>query len=192
MIDPRIAEFLGIPRGSYNDYLFIVMPDETASDSVVLNWIQNNYARGCLVYYHSGNTILQINNAGRKILTNQLLDAAIDTHSAILKGKVCIATEVNTSLLDVNVPVGYNPPYDQVLDSEGNVLRQKTVREYMIHTEGSQGKSLIFCAEKKDGLNGSGLQQDEVLRFRSQFPNYYVFSDEQLSAWIQNNTEQEV
>jgi len=186
MISPSIRKFLGIQEDAPRDYLFITMEESKVDEAGVYGWIQDNYVRGCLAHYNAGSVILQVNNGGRKILTNVLLDAAIDTHGATLSGKVCIAVEVNTSVLSASVPVGYSPN-GQVYDEEGEVLRQKTVEELMVTVTGTEGKSLILCSEKTNGGNGTGLQMEELLRFRNQFPLYYVFSDEQLAAWKSNN-----
>ncbi len=185
MIDPRIRRYLGIPEDNPSQYLFIILPEVALSNAGVKDWIQDNFARGCVVLHHLGTVILQVNNLGRKILTNAILDAAIDNHGAVLKGKPCIAVEVNTAILSADVPVGYSPN-GQIYDGDGEVIRQKTVEELMLCIRGDIGKSLILCVEM-DSPNGNGnpegLQMDQVLRFRGQFPGYYVFSAEQLAMW---------
>lgn len=186
MISPAIRKFLGIQEDAPQDYLFITMDESKVDNAGVYKWIQDNYVRGCLAHYNAGSVILQVNNGGRKILTNALLDAAIDTHGAILSGKVCIAAEVNTGTLGANVPVGYSPN-GQIYDEEGEVERQKTVEELMVCIRGTEGKSLILCSEKTNNGNGTGLQMDELERFRGQFSSYYVFSDEQLASWKTTN-----
>ncbi len=196
MIDPRIRNYLGIQEDHPSEYLFIVLPEAALLNAGVKSWIQDNFARGCVVLHHLGTVILQVNSLGRGILTNALLNAAIDVHGAELKGKPCIATTVNTAVLDADVPVGYSPN-GQILDADGEVLRQKTVRELLLCIEGTKGQSIILCVEKNvtypfpdggtanSGENGDprGIQMDQVLRFRDQFPGYYVFSDEQLAMW---------
>ncbi len=197
MIDPRTRLYLGIQEDNPADYLYIVLPEDALANQGVLDWIQANTPRGCVVYQHNGSVILQINNLGRKILTNAILDASIDTHGAELRGKPCIAVAVNTAILDADVPVGYSPN-GQIYDEEGTVLRQKTVRELMLCIEGINGQSLILGVETgvdyplpdgkgtaNSGENGDprGIQMDQILRFRTQFPGYYVFSEEQLALW---------
>lgn len=185
MIDPKIREFLNIPQEQPGDYLYITLPEPSVAAAGVYSWIQDNYVRGCLAHYHSGYVTLQVNNAGRGILNNTLFDDAIDIHGATVSGKVCVAVEVATAVLDADVPAGYG---DNDTITEGEVTRQKTVRELMVCIEGTEGNSLILCAEKTTPTgNGTGLQHDELLRFRTQFAAYYVFTDEQLSAWKSNN-----
>ena len=186
MISPAIRKFLGIQEDAPRDYLFITLPESAVENAGVYTWIQDNYARGCLAHYNAGKVILQVNDGGRKILTDTLFNAALDTYGATVSGKVCVAVEVNTATLDVDVPAGYSPN-GQILDEEGEVLRQKTVEELMICVRGTEGKSLILCSERTNGENGTGLQQDELMRFRGQFPTYYVFHDALLAAWKTNN-----
>ena len=191
MIDPRIRRYLEIPEDNPADYLYIFLPATALANLAVLGWIHDNDARGCYAYPHNGEVILQITSLGREILTNVLLDAAIDNFNGVLKGKPCIATEVNTAVLSADVPVGYSPN-GQIYNDEGEVVRQKTVEELMLCIRGDIGKSIILCVEKDtpDG-NGdpSGIQMDQLLRFRNQFTGYYVFSEDQLATWKSNNIQ---
>lgn len=61
----------------------------------------------------------------------------------------------------------------------------------MITIKGTEGKSLILCAEKSNQGNGTGLQQDELERFMGYFTDFYVFTQEQLSQWKTNNIVEE-
>ncbi len=186
MISPAIRKFLGVKEDQPFDYLFITMPEAAVLNAAVYTWIQDNFARGCLVHWNNGDVILQINEAGKGILNNTLFDAAIDTHGATMRGDVCVAVEVNTTTLTADVPEGYSPN-GQIYDAEGVVVRQKTVEELMICVKGTEGKSLILCSERTNGKNGTNLQHEELLRFRTQFPAYYVFTKEQRSTWETDN-----
>ena len=200
MIDPRIRKYLAIPEDNPADYLFITLPETALENQGVLDWIHDNFARGCYVYPSNGTAILQINNLGRKILTNVLLDAAIDNFGGTLNGLPCIAVEVATAVLSADVPMDYSPN-GQIYGKDGEVLRQKTVEELMLCIRGDKGRALILCVEKgvnyplpdggtaNSGENGDprGIQMDQVERFRIQFPAYYVYSDEQLALWRANN-----
>lgn len=183
-MNTNIRRYLNLPEDNAALYLYIILPETALANQGVLDWIQANEPRGCQSYQYGDSIILQINNLGRKILTNDILDAAIDDHGATLKGLPCVAVEVDTVTLDAYVPVGYSPN-GQIYDEDGEVLRQKTVDELMICIRGTEGKSIIKCVERVNGKNGNpdGIQMDQLLRFRTQFAAYYVYSDEQLAAW---------
>jgi len=185
MIPAEIREFLGLQKDSVRDYLYVSIPESATSSTEVDEWAQKNLAKAVKTYYHAGRIIYQVNQAGLAEMTDEYFNYIIDTASGTLSGKVCVAVEVNTSILSADVPVNYSPGNDTI--TEGEVTRQKTVEELMVCVEGTEGKSLILCSEKTNNGNGTGLQQEELLRFRTQFNTYYVFTDAMLATWKTNN-----
>lgn len=187
MIPYEIRKYINVPNVDPKHYLYIIFPEEAVENAGILAWIQENQARAVLSYFADGKHILQVNQLGLKILNSTSIDAVIAVGGILKSMKVPIGVEVNTNVLDVDVPVGYSPGRDTIQVDE-DTTRQKTVRELMICIEGTEGKSVILCAEKDnpDG-NGSGLVHEEFLRFRTQFPSYQVFTDAQLQAWKEAN-----
>ncbi len=190
MIPAEIRNFLGLQKESVRNYLYVTIPEAVVGDTTLDEWAAKNSARAVKTYYHGGNIIYQINQGGIAQMNNTYFDHIIDTLGGTVAGKVCVAQEVNTTILSADVPVGYSPN-GQIYDSDGEVERQKTVEELMICVRGTEGKSLILCSEKTNNGNGTGLQQAELLRFRGQFTNYYVATDAQIATWKSNNIVEE-
>ena len=189
MIPYEVRKYLGTPNVQVQDYLYIILPEDAVENAGVLNWIQENQARAVLSYFVDGKHILQVNQLGLKILNSSSIDAAINAGGILKSMKVNIGVVVNTSVLDSDVPVSYcdNCTVTELIDGQ-EVTRQKTVRELMICIEGTEGNSVILCAERKSiGGNGSGLVHEEFLRFKNQFTNYQVFTDAQLQSWKDSN-----
>lgn len=182
----QVLEYLVLPVDNVRDYLYVSIPAIKVDDTLVDEWARKNLARGVSPIQNSGRIIYQVNQIALDQLDNTYFDYIIDVAEGTVAGKLCVAVEVNTSALDVDIPVGYSPN-GQIYDEEGEVVRQKTVRELMITIEGTEGKSIVRCAEIKYNGNASGLQMDELLRFRAQFATYYIHTDAQLANWKANN-----
>ncbi len=182
----QVLEFLDLPVDSVRDYLYVSIPADKVDDTLVDEWARKNLARGVTAIQNSGRLIYAVNQVALAQMDNTYFDYIIDQANGTLAGKVCVGVEVNTAILDADVPVGYSPN-GQIYDSEGEVERQKTVEELMICVRGTEGKSLILCSEKTNNGNGTGLQHEELLRFRGQFTSYYVATDAQIATWKANN-----
>ncbi len=182
----QVLEYLGLPIDSARDYLYVSIPADRVDDTLVDEWARKNLARGVTPMQNSGRLIYMVNQVALAQMDDTYFNYIMDIADGILSGKVCVAVEVPTAWMDIDVPVGYSPN-GQIYGEDGEVLRQKTVRELMIVVEGTEGNSLILCSEKTNSGNGTGLQQEELLRFRTQFAAYYVFTDAMLATWKDNN-----
>jgi len=185
----QFLEYLGLPIDSVRNYLLVSIPADKVNDVLVDEWNKKNYSKGVRVIENSGRIISIVNQTALAEMNNTYFDYIIDQANGVLKaGHTCVAVEVNTSVLDTDVPVGYSPngSITETIDGE-EVTRQKKVRELMLCVEGTEGKSLIRCSEKTNNGNGTGLQHEELIRFRGQFTSYYVHTKAQLATWKTNN-----
>ena len=181
MIPAEVREYLGLAKESVRDYLYVTIPESAVGDTMLDEWALKNSTRAVKTYYSNGQIIYQVNEAGLAQMSDTYFNHIIDTLNGTLSGKVCVAVEVNTGVLDANVPEGYSP------NEEWPDGTQKTVEELMITIRGTEGRSLILCSERTNEGNGTGLQMDELARFRTQFTSYYVFTDAMLATWKTNN-----
>jgi len=159
--------------------LKIKLPASALTDPAITNWLVKND----IITDSSIN--LEFGEEKKALLDDAGVAKAVSL-GAVFSGDVCFAVQVNTSVLSANVPADYSPN-GQIYDEDGEVLRQKTVEELMICIQGTEGKSLILCAEKTNNGNGTGLQQDELERFMGYFTEFYVFTQAQLADWKSNN-----
>lgn len=189
MIPFQVRKYLDLGQPTVRDFLYMVFPSTAVEDSGIVTWVETNKSRAVVDYYDGTYYVLEINDLGLDILTATQIDYAITNGATLKSKKVPIGVVVNTTMLDADVPVGYSPGRETItetIDSE-EVTRQKTVEELMVCIRGTEGSSVILCAEKTNGGNGTGLVHEEFLRFKDQFTTYQVFTDAQLAAWKASN-----
>lgn len=167
--------------------LNVKLPASALTDPGISAWLVKNTT------IIEGSINLKFGEKKKALLDDAGVAKAVSL-GAVFSGDVCFAVQVNTPILSVDVPNAYDSPIRDwvTTDEAGEEVRtRKTVEELMVCIRGTEGKSLILCAEKSNNGNGTGLQQAELERFMGYFTDFYVFTLAQLSQWKTNNIVEE-